>query len=117
MSRKEDDTELDFACEAVMKRASEHNLVTLLDKWSTCWKHRGRTRAIGPHAYEKYSTLGFFGHGGVFGISRASQMKTACIAVNRFLRERILQSCMQCSNSRQHEHGDGRSGPKSGVWD
>ena len=47
-----------------MNRASEHNLVALLDKWSTCWKHRGRTRAIGPHAYEKYSTLGFFGHGG-----------------------------------------------------
>ena len=60
-----------------MNRASEHNLVALLDKWSTCWKHRGRTRAIGPHAYEKYSTLGFFGHGGVFGISRASQMKQA----------------------------------------
>ena len=63
MSRKEDDAELDFACEAVMNRASEHNLVVLLDKWSTCWKHRGRTRAIGPHAHEKYSTLGFFGHG------------------------------------------------------
>ena len=89
MSRKEGDANLDFACEAVMNRATEHNLVALLDKWSTCWKHRGRTRAIGPHAYEKYSTLGFFGHGGVFGISRASQTKTACIAVNRFLRERF----------------------------
>ena len=33
MSRKEDDAELDFACEAVMKRASEHNLVTLLGKY------------------------------------------------------------------------------------
>ena len=32
MSRKEDDAELDFACEAVMKRASEHNLVALPDK-------------------------------------------------------------------------------------
>ena len=32
MSRKEDDTELDFACEAVINRASEHNLVALLDK-------------------------------------------------------------------------------------
>ena len=41
MSRKEDDAELDFACEAVMNRASEQNLVVLLDKWSTCWKHRG----------------------------------------------------------------------------
>ena len=87
--KKEDDTELDFAREAVMNRASEHNLVALLDKWSTRWKHRGRTRAIGPHAYEKYSTLGFFGHGGVFGISRASEMKQACIAVNHFLRKRF----------------------------
>ena len=89
MSCKEDDAELDVACEAVMSRASEHNLVALLDKWSTRWKHRGRTRAIGPHAYEKCSTLGFFGHGGVFGISRASQMKKECIAVNHFLRERF----------------------------
>ena len=72
-----------------MHRASEHNLVALLDNWSTRWKHRGRTRAIGPHAYEKYSTLGFFGHGGVFGISRASEMKKKCIAVNHFLRERF----------------------------
>ena len=72
-----------------MNRASEHNLVALLDKWSTRWKHRGRTRAIGPHAYEKYSTPGFFGHGGVFGISRASEMKQACIAVNHFHRKRF----------------------------
>ena len=72
-----------------MKRASEHNLVVLLDKWSACWKQRGRTRAIGPHAYEKYSTLGFYGHGGVFGISKASEMRRACMAVNHFLRERF----------------------------
>ena len=46
MSReKEDGVNLDLACEAVMKRASEHNLVVLLDKWSARWKHRGRTRA------------------------------------------------------------------------
>ena len=64
-------------------------MVALLDKWSICWKHRGRTRAIGPHAYEKYSTLGFHAHGGVFGISRASEMKQACIAVNHFLKERF----------------------------
>ncbi|OLP73448.1 hypothetical protein AK812_SmicGene47309 [Symbiodinium microadriaticum] len=31
-----------------MKRASEQNLVVLLDKWSACWKQRRRTRAIGP---------------------------------------------------------------------
>ena len=90
MSReKEDKVNLDLACEAVLDRASEHNLVVLLDKWSACWKQRGRTRAIGPHAYEKYSTLGFYGHGGVFGISKASEMKRACMAVNHFLRERF----------------------------
>ena len=86
---KEDNVNLDLASEAVMKRASEHNLVVLLDKWSACWKQRGRTRAIGPHAYEKYSTLGFYGHGGVFGISKASEMRRACMAVNHFLRERF----------------------------
>ena len=90
MSReKEDKVNLDLACEAVLDRASEHNLVVLLDKWSMCWKQRGRTRAIGPHAYEKYSTLGFYGHGGVFGISKASEMKRAYMAVNHFLRERF----------------------------
>ena len=85
MSRKkEDKVNLDLACEAVLDRASEHNLVVLLDKWSMCWKQRGRTRAMGPHAYEKYSTLGFYGHGGVFGISKASEMKGACMAANLF---------------------------------
>ena len=83
---KEDNVNLDLACEAVLDRASEHNLVALLDKWSMCWKQRGRTQAIGPHASEKYSTLGFYGHGGVFGISKASEMKRACMAVNHFLR-------------------------------
>ena len=59
-----------------MNRASEHNLVVLLDKWSTRWKQRGRTRAI-------------YAHGGVFGISKASGMKQACIAVSHFLRDRF----------------------------
>ena len=118
MSRKEGDANLDFACEAVMNRATEHNLVALLDKWSTCWKHRGRTRAIGPHAYEKYSTLGFFGHGGVFGISRASQMKNSMHRRQPFSqRANFYNHACSASNSRQHEHGDGRSGPKSGGWD
>ena len=97
MSRKEDDAELDFACEAVMNRASEHNLVALLDKWSTRWKHRGRTRAIGPHAYEKYSTLGFFGHGGVFGISRASEK-----SVHR--RQSFSQRALSVSDMDFHRH-------------
>ena len=36
MSReKEDKVNLDLACEAVLDRASEHNLVVLLDKWSS----------------------------------------------------------------------------------
>ena len=113
LKKKEDDTELDFAREAVMNRASEHNLVSLLDKWSTRWKRRGRTRAIGPHAYEEYCTLGFFGHGGVFDISRASEMKQACIAVNHFLRAlsdsnmdfhcRAVQS-VNAAASRRPEH-------------
>ena len=90
MSREKGDyANLDLACEAVLNRASEHNLVALLDEWSACWKHRGRTRAIGPHAYEKYCTLGFYGHGGVFGILKASEMKQACLAVNHFLKERF----------------------------
>ena len=40
-------------------------------------------------AYEKYCTLGFYAHGGVFGISKASETKQACIAVNHFLKERF----------------------------
>ena len=49
------------------------------------WSHSSHWAA----AYEKYSTLGFCGHGGVFGISKASEMKRACMAVNHFLRERF----------------------------
>ena len=67
VSKKEDDTER----EAVMNRASEHNLVSLLDKWSTRWK-RLHSRLL----WTRWR----------FGIPGASEMKQACIAVNHFLR-------------------------------
>ena len=54
---------------------SEANLVKLLDLWSAGWKHRGRTRAVGPGAYERYATLGLFGHGGVVGVSNATSLR------------------------------------------
>ena len=74
---------------AVRQEPSEANLVHLLDQWSAGWKHKGRTRAIGPGAYEKYCTLGLYAHGGIAGISRASDNEAACSAVNHFLRNRF----------------------------
>ena len=53
-------------------RNDRSNLVRLLDKWSLKWKHKGRTTAVGPNAFEKYWTLGLYGHGCISGISRAS---------------------------------------------
>ena len=53
-------------------RNDRSNLVRLLDKWSLKWKHKGRTTAVGPNAFEKYCTLGLYGHGCISGISRAS---------------------------------------------
>ena len=47
--------------------------------------HPGR----GARAYERYATLGLFGHGGVVGVSNATGLREACIAVNRFLRTRF----------------------------
>ena len=49
----------------------------------------GRTRAVGPGAYERYATLGLFGHGGVVGVSNATGLREACAAVNGFLRSRF----------------------------
>ena len=46
----------------------------------------GRTRAVGPGAFERSATLGLFGHGGVVGISNATGLREACAAVNGFLR-------------------------------
>ena len=43
----------------------------------------------GAGAYERYATLGLFGHGGVVGVSNATGLREACIAVNRFLRTRF----------------------------
>ena len=62
------------------------NLVRLLDLWSADWKHRGRTRAVGPGAYERaVRNAGLFGHGGVVGVSNATGLREACAAVNGFL--------------------------------
>ena len=62
---------------AVHSEPTEANLVHLLDEWPTKWKHKGRTRAVGPGAYEKYCTLGLYAHGGISGISRASNDESA----------------------------------------
>ena len=68
----------------VLPEPTEANLVHLLDNWSAGWKHKGRTRAIGPGADEKYCTLGLYAHGGIAGISKASDDEEACSAVNHF---------------------------------
>ncbi|OLP76825.1 hypothetical protein AK812_SmicGene43188 [Symbiodinium microadriaticum] len=80
---------MESACRNATEEPSEANLVKLLDLWSAGWKHRGRTRAVGPGAYERYATLGLFGHGGVVGVSNATGLREACIAVNRFLKSRF----------------------------
>ena len=64
-------------------------MVRLLDEWSLKWKHKGRTRAVGLGAYEKYCTPGLYAHGGTSGISRASNDENACRAINHFLRARF----------------------------
>ena len=46
---------------------------------------------MGPGAYERYATLGLFGHGGVVGVSNATGLREACSAVNRFLKSRFPQ--------------------------
>ena len=81
---------MESACRNATEEPSEANLVRLLlDLWSADWKHRGRTRAVGPGAYERYATLGLFGHGGVVGVSNATGLREACAAVNGFLRSRF----------------------------
>ena len=80
-------TELSSTCEAIMQTPSEERLVALLDQWSLQWAWRGRQRAIGAGAYERYCTLGLYAFGGnAPNVSKASSMKEACIAVNRFMR-------------------------------
>ena len=81
--------ELHQLATAVFELPSEANLVHLLDRWSCKWKHRGRTRQIGPGAFEKYATLGLYAHGGIAGISRATDDEEICAAVNHFLRNRF----------------------------
>ncbi|OLP86859.1 hypothetical protein AK812_SmicGene31974 [Symbiodinium microadriaticum] len=80
---------MELACRDATEKPSEANLVRLLDLWSADWKHRGRTLAVGPGAYERYATLGLFGHGGVVGVSNATGLREACAAVNGFLRSRF----------------------------
>ena len=83
------DSELKHLATAVCELPSEANLVHLLDRWSCKWKHKGRTRQIGPGAFDKYATLGLYAHGGIAGISRASDDDEICRAVNHFLRNRF----------------------------
>ncbi|OLP75962.1 hypothetical protein AK812_SmicGene44168 [Symbiodinium microadriaticum] len=82
---------MELACRNLTEKPSEANLVKLLDLWSTEWKHQGRTRAVGPGAFDKYCTLGLFGHGGVCGVSNATARQAACAAVNHFLKSRFPQ--------------------------
>ena len=83
------DAQLNLLAAAAAESPSEEHVVQLLDYWSLLWKHRGRSRAIGPGAYEKYCTLGLFGHGGITGISKACGQREACAAINAFLKDRF----------------------------
>ena len=74
---------------AVCQDPSEASLVQLLDAWSLGWKHKGRVRAVGPGAFEKYCTLGLYAHGGISGITRTLNDEDACRAVNHFLKSRF----------------------------
>ena len=73
---------------------------------SVAWNHTALSVGETSHAFPYSGSAGSVG-AYYFSFTRFS----------RVLPHGILQSCMQCSNSRQHEHGDGRSGPKSGGWD
>ena len=109
---------MESACRNATEEPSEANLVKLLDLWSAGWKHRGRTRAVGPGAYERYATLGLFGHGGVVGVSNATGLREACTAVNRFLRTRFPEgtwtSIAVLFNPRMGLHRDIQNMP--GHW-
>ena len=78
---------MELACRNATEKPTEANLVRLLDLCSADWKHRGRTRAVGLGAYERYATLGLYG--GVVGVSNATGLREACNAVNGFLRSRL----------------------------
>ena len=79
----------DLLAAAVHSEPTEANLVHLLDGWSSKWKHKGRTRAVGPGAYKKYCTLALYAHGGISGISRASDNENARTAINHFLKKKF----------------------------
>ena len=44
----------DLLAAAVHTEPTEANMVRLLDEWSLKWKQKGRIRAVGLGAYEKY---------------------------------------------------------------
>ena len=74
-----------------MKEPTEHNAVRLLDLWSSGWRQRGRqTGAVGPGDYDRYATLGMYGYGGFFGVSKVTRETTAaCAAINHFMKTRF----------------------------
>ena len=82
--------DLSSAWDAVTQTPSEEHVDFLLGAWSPQWTWRGRQRAIGTRAFDRYCTLGLFAYGGnAPSVSKASSMKEACIAVNRFMRHRF----------------------------
>ena len=66
---------MELACRNATEEPSEANLVKLLDLWSADWKHRGRTRAVGPGAYER--DMQRWGCSGT-GAWSASRTRRAC---------------------------------------
>ena len=74
---------------AVWQDPSEASLVQLLDACLLDGSTRDEFEAVGPGAYEKYCTLGLYAHGGISGITRASNDEDACQAVNHFLKSRF----------------------------
>ena len=86
-SKESMEWELKSLVAAVAESPFEQNVVKLLDAWSAGWQHRGRVRAIGHGAYDKYCALGLYGHGGIVGVSRTSDDEEVCRVVNGFLQE------------------------------
>ena len=80
---------MEAACHDVVEEPSEANLVRLLDLWSMGWKHQVRTRVVGSGAFEKYCTLGFFGHGGVRRNRQASGLHCSEPLIEESLAEHL----------------------------
>ena len=71
------------------------------------WKHRGRTRAVEPGAYERYATLGLFGHRGMVAVSNTTGLQEACAAVNGFLKRRFPSGTWTSIAVRAHQSAHG----------